>query len=300
MATRTVTPGANLLAAWVLAARPATLPAAVVPVLVGTAAGERGLARPLAFLAALVAALLIQIGTNFANDYFDFQKGADTATRLGPRRVTQTGLISPSQVLVATVITFGLAALIGCYLILVGGWPIAVAGVLSILAGVAYTGGPWPLGYHGLGDVFVFLFFGVIAVVGSAYLQTGSITLLALALAVPVGFLITAILVVNNLRDIDTDRAAGKRTLAVRIGRPATRVEYAVMVLGAYLVPMGLWLSGRLGGWFWLPALSLPLAALLIRDVTRTTDGPTLNGALKRTGQLLILFGLLLVGSLIL
>ena len=208
---------------WLLAARPATLPAAVVPVLVGTAAALHGGVQlqigP--FVAALVAALLIQIGTNFANDVFDFHKGADTAERLGPPRVTQSGLVPPEQVLIATFVTFGLAALVGVYLVLVGGWPILVVGVLSILAGLAYTGGPWPLGYHSLGDLFVFIFFGVVAVVGSAYLQTLTITPLAVWASFPVGLLVTAILVVNNLRDIDTDRQVGKKTLAVRLGRRA-------------------------------------------------------------------------------
>ena len=208
---------------WLLAARPATLPAAVVPVLVGTAAALHGGVQLQVgpFVAALVAALLIQIGTNFANDVFDFRKGADTAERLGPPRVTQSGMVPPEQVLIATFVTFGLAALVGVYLVLVGGWPILVVGVLSILAGLAYTGGPWPIGYHSLGDLFVFIFFGVVAVVGSAYLQTLSITPLAVWASFPVGLLVTAILVVNNLRDIDTDRQVGKKTLAVRLGRRA-------------------------------------------------------------------------------
>src|SRR5579883_518000 len=195
----------NYFLAWLQAARPATLPAAFVPVVVGTAAAPgHGTLRPWSFLAALVAALLIQIGTNFANDLFDFQKGADTTERLGPRRISQSGLVTLHQVALATYFTFGLAVLVGLYLVAVSGWSILVVGILSILCGVAYTGGPWPLGYHGLGDVFVFLFFGLVAVVGSAFVQTNTITPLAIAAAVPVGFLVTAILVVNNLRDIDT------------------------------------------------------------------------------------------------
>ena len=170
--------------------------------LVGTAAGLHGSTALQVgpFLAAFVAALLIQIGTNFANDVFDFRRGADTADRLGPPRVTQSGLVSQKQVLTATFVAFGLAALIGVYLITVGGWPILVIGALSILAGLAYTGGPWPIGYHSLGDIFVFVFFGLLAVVGSAYLQTLTVTPLAVWASVPVGFLVTAILVVNNLR----------------------------------------------------------------------------------------------------
>jgi 1,4-dihydroxy-2-naphthoate octaprenyltransferase len=287
------------LRVWLLAARPATLPAAIVPVVVGTAAALHGGGRVNVgpFVAALVAALLIQIGTNFANDVFDFHRGADTPDRLGPPRVTQSGLISPRDVLIATYVTFGTAALIGIYLIAVGGWPILVIGALSILAGLAYTGGPWPIGYHSLGDVFVFVFFGVIAVVGSAYLQTLAITPLAIWASIPVGLLVTAILVVNNLRDIDTDRRVGKITLAVRLGQRGTRFEYATLVRGAYLVPPLLTLMGLIGQWWWLPWASLPLAVWLIRYVGNT-EGRALNLALKRTGQLHLAYGLLFAASL--
>jgi 1,4-dihydroxy-2-naphthoate octaprenyltransferase len=283
---------------WLLAARPATLPAAIVPVIVGTAAAlHTGAQLQVApFVAALLAALLIQIGTNFANDVFDFKRGAD-AERLGPPRVTQSGMVPPEQVLLATYLTFGLAALIGLYLVLVGGWPILIIGVLSILAGLAYTGGPWPIGYHSLGDLFVFVFFGVLAVTGSAYLQTLSLSPVALWASVPVGFLVTAILVVNNLRDIDTDSRVGKITLAVRLGKAGTRLEYAILVLGAYVVPPLMTLQGLLGAWWWLCWLSLPLAAWLVRYVWRT-DGRPLNQALKRTGQLHLLFGLLFAAGL--
>lgn len=300
MAQSAALPKNSYWSAWILAARPWTLPAAVVPVVVGTAVAGPALPRPLSFLAALIAALLIQIGTNFANDLFDFKKGADTTARVGPQRVSLGGLISPRQVVVATILTFALAALLGVYLAAVTGWPIIVIGALSIICGVAYTGGPFPLGYHGLGDVFVFLFFGLVAVVGSAYVQLVALSPLAVAAAVPVGFLAVAILIVNNVRDIDTDRAAGKRTLAVRIGRRATRIQYAVIVLGAYCVPLALGLSGGLGGWFWLPWLTLPLAVALVRTVVRASDGPTLNRALQRTGQLHLLFGLLLAASMVL
>jgi 1,4-dihydroxy-2-naphthoate octaprenyltransferase len=267
-----------------------------VPVIVGTAAGTAPFGSHVIhewpLLAALVAALLIQIGTNFANDVFDFRRGADTLERLGPLRVTQAGLISPRQVLIATYLTFGLAALIGVYLVLWGGPFILAIGVLSILAGLAYTGGPWPIGYHALGDLFVFIFFGLLAVVGSAYLQVPVVSRLDLWAAVPVGFLVTAILVVNNLRDIQTDRSVGKRTLAVVLGPRTTRLEYAVLVAAAYLVPLLLWLQGLLGAFFWLPWLSAPLAVWLVRCVTRTAGRP-LNQALKRTGQLHLVFGLL-------
>jgi 1,4-dihydroxy-2-naphthoate polyprenyltransferase len=279
---------------WLLAARPATLPAAVVPVVVGTAAALHG-GGPLnlgPFVAALIAALLIQVGTNFANDVFDFQRGADTPDRLGPQRVTQSGLVTPQQVLKATYLTFGVAVIVGLYLVLIGGWPILLIGALSILAGLAYTGGPWPYAYHALGDFFVFVFFGLLAVIGSAYLQTLTITPLVLWAALPTGCLVTAILVVNNLRDIDTDRQVGKITLAVRLGRRGTRFEFTVLVLVAYLTPLVMWLLGLLGPWIWLPWLSLPLGIWLVRYVTMTA-GRALNLGLKRTGQLHLVFGLL-------
>jgi len=248
-------------------------------------------------IATLVAALLIQIGTNFANDVFDFRRGADTVDRLGPLRVTQGGLVSPRQVLVATCITFGLALLVGLYLVRIGGWPILLLGVLCLLAGLGYTGGPWPFGYHGLGDLVCFIFFGVLAVLGSAYLQNPTLTPLDVWASIPVGCLVTAILIVNNLRDIDTDRRVGKMTLAVRLGRRATRFEYTVCVVIAYGVVVGVGLAGMAGAWWWLPLLSLPLAVWLIRFVART-EGRPLNQALKRTGQLHLLFGLLFAAAL--
>lgn len=287
---------------WLLAARPATLPAAIVPVLVGTAAGatEAARFRPLPFLAALLAALLIQVATNFANDYSDFHRGADTAERLGPTRVTQGGLLTPAQVVRGIVVTFGAAVLLGLYLVWVGGWPILAIGICSILAGLAYTGGPWPFGYHGLGDLFVFVFFGLVAVMGSAYLQTGAWTLLALAAAVPVGLLCTNILVVNNLRDLATDRAAGKGTLAVRIGDRATRAQYALLAAAAYLVPVALVAAGRASRWLLLPLLTLPVALRLTRLVLGGLAGRELNAVLKRSGQLEMLYGVLLATGLLL
>jgi 1,4-dihydroxy-2-naphthoate octaprenyltransferase len=291
-----------------MAARPATLPAAVVPVLVGTAAAHGPLShpgpfKPLPFVAALVAALLIQVGTNFANDYFDHRKGADTPHRVGPVRVTQSALVTPAAVRRATIVVFALAVLIGLYLVAIGGWPILLIGLLSIAAGVAYTGGPWPLGYHGLGDLFVFIFFGLVAVMGSAYLQTGAFTANALVAALPVGFLTTAILVVNNLRDIDTDRAARKITLAVLLGRRGTRAEYILLLAGAYLVAAARMLGSGgptpVSALALLPWLTLPLAFSLVRTVTGQ-EGRALNAALKGTGQLDLFFGLLFSLSLLL
>jgi 1,4-dihydroxy-2-naphthoate octaprenyltransferase len=275
-----------------------TLPAAVVPVLVGSAAAWReGFFQAGPFVAALVASVLIQIGTNLANDYFDFRKGADTAGRLGPIRVTQSGLVAPATVRGATILTFGLAALIGVYLVAVGGWPILAIGLLSIGAGVVYTGGPWPLAYHSLGDLTVFIFFGLVAVIGTAYLHAGALLPLAIVNALPVAALVTAILVVNNLRDIDTDRATGKRTLEVRLGRRGTRLEYLLLVIVAYLVPLASWLALGVPRFFWVPWLSLPLAVHLVR-VVFTAEGRPLNAALAGTGRLHLLFGILLAASI--
>ncbi len=284
---------------WLLAARPKTLLAAVAPVVVGTAiaAADGGFYFPAA-LTAFAVALLLQIGANLANDVFDFRRGADV-NRLGPVRVTQSGLIPPERVLLATGLVLGAAMLVGGYLVWRGGWPILFLGLLAILSALAYTGGPAPLGYHGLGDLFVFLFFGAVAVAGTAYVQTQELTRLAVAASVPVGCLATAILVVNNLRDVETDRVAGKRTLAVRLGAPATRLEYALLLAAAYLTPPLLWLTDLISAWWWLPWLTLPLAAALVRRVARET-GPALNARLAGTARLQLLFGLLFAGSILL
>jgi 1,4-dihydroxy-2-naphthoate octaprenyltransferase len=269
-------------------------------VLVGTAlaaADGRFAAGPA--LACLVAALLLQIGSNIANDYFDHLKGADTPDRIGPLRVTAGGLLSPAEVRGGMVAVFGLAAAIGVYLIAVGGWPIFVVGVAAILAAVAYTGGPKPFGYMGLGDVAVFIFFGPVAVVGSYYVQTLTLTPTAIIASLPVAALITAILVVNNLRDMDTDRRAGKITLAVRFGRDGARLEYAALLFASYLALALLWLSGG-SPWLLLPFATLPLALRLLDVVRTATDGPTLNHALAGTARLSLLFALALaLGSLL-
>jgi 1,4-dihydroxy-2-naphthoate octaprenyltransferase len=285
---------------WLLAARPKTLPAAAVPVIVGTAvAVSDGLFRAGPALAALVAALLLQIGTNLANDLFDFKKGADTAARLGPLRVTQAGLLSPQQVLAGMWVTFALAALIGLYLVTVAGWPIVVIGLLSILAGIAYTGGPFPLGYHGLGDLFVFIFFGLVAVGGTYYVQAGTIRAMAWWASIPIGLLATAILVVNNLRDIETDRAAGKQTLAVRLGGRGAQLEYSFLVGLAFLIPLWMWLTDVATPWVMLAWLAMPLAIRQTRLIFQVT-GRGLNQALAGTAQLELVFGLLLSAGLIL
>jgi 1,4-dihydroxy-2-naphthoate octaprenyltransferase len=278
-----------------MAARIRTLPAAVAPVLVGTAvAVERGIFRPGPFVAALLGSILIQVGTNLANDYSDARRGADAEDRVGPVRVTAGGLVPPRQVLIATYITFGLALLCGLYLVVFAGIELLFVGIASIAAGVLYTGGPRPYGYEGLGEVFVFLFFGIVAVTGSTFAQLESWPWQAFVLAVPVGLLAAAILVVNNVRDLDSDRRAGKRTLAVRLGRERARTIYALMVYGAYVVAPLPWLLGALSPWLVLPWLTLPLALKLVRTVRAHGDGPTLNEMLAQTGVLQLAFCLLL------
>ena len=286
---------------WLMAARPRTLPAAVAPVLVGTAlAGYAGVFHPLRFVAALLGAILIQVGTNLSNDYSDARRGADADDRLGPVRVTAGGLVPPRQVLIATYATFALAVLAGVYLVVVAGWQLLLVGGASILAGVAYTGGPKPYGYEGLGEVFVFLFFGIVAVAGSYFVQTRHLEWEAFALAVPVGLLAAAILVVNNVRDIDSDRRAGKRTLAVRLGRKRTRGVFAFLVYLAYVLAPVTWLFGPITAWVLLPWLTLILATRVVRTVRNHADGPTLNQALAQTGMLQLAFCILLSAGLLL
>ncbi len=275
---------------WLNAARPRTLPAAIAPVLVGTAAAiftADDLPRLGGFIAALVASILIQIGTNLANDYSDARRGADSADRLGPVRVTSAGLITPQRVLTATWIAFGLAALLGIYLAWLAGWIIIVVGLVSIAAGFLYTGGPKPYGYAGLGEIFVFLFFGLVSVNGSYYVQLEELAWLPFGLSVAIGLLSTAILVVNNVRDIDSDRRANKNTLAVRIGREKTRRLYVILVLGAFFV-LALTIVLNDGPWLaLLGLLAIPMARDPIAAVTGRTDGPSLNKALAGTGAVL-------------
>jgi 1,4-dihydroxy-2-naphthoate octaprenyltransferase len=286
--------------AWVVAMRPRTLPAAIAPVLVGMAlAGADGVFEPLPGLAALATALLIQAGTNLANDYFDFVKGSDVSGRSGPTRVAQAGLISLRHLRVGILTTFALATMLGVYLVNVGGWPILVVGLASLVSALAYSGGPFPFGYHGLGDLFVFVFFGLAAVCGTYYVQALTITPMVVAAAVPVGTLITAILVVNNLRDMDTDEQTGKRTLAVVIGSGATRLEYLLLVSLAYLTPPLFWLVQWSEPWVTLPWLTLPLAVRLNRIVRTTRQGPPLNRVLAGTANLTLLFCVLFAVGLI-
>jgi 1,4-dihydroxy-2-naphthoate octaprenyltransferase len=283
-----------------MAARPRTLPAAIAPVLVGTAAAVEvsGEIRGGAFIAALVGSIFIQIGTNLANDYSDARRGADTADRLGPVRVTSSGLVAPRRVLVATWVAFAVAVAAGIYLATVAGVVILIVGAASILAGVLYTGGPRPYGYEGLGELFVFLFFGLVAVNGSYYVQLERLDWLPFGLSLAVGFLATAILVVNNVRDLETDRRAGKMTLAVQLGRRRTRSLYALLIVAAFAaVPITL-LAADGPAWGLLVLVAAPLVRRPLGAVMTRTDGPSLNGALAGTGALLAAFSALLAAGL--
>lgn len=290
----TASPGPSRAQIWLAAARPRTLPAAVAPVVVGTAcAHAAGAVAWGPAVAALVGALLLQLAANFSNDLFDAQSGADGPDRIGPLRAVSAGLISPAAMKVATALTIAAALVVGSYLVALRGWPIVAIGVASILAALAYTGGPWPLGYHGLGDVFVMIFFGFVAVGGTAYVQLGDVPALAIAAGFAVGCLATAILVVNNARDIASDTRAGKRTLAVRLGRRGAMLEYFGLMLGAYATAIGLavWMRSPAPA---LPVLSAPLAVARCRRLVAAADGPAHNQLLAQTAQLMLLFSLLL------
>ena len=295
-ATRALPPPGSL-GAWVLATRPPTLAAAFVPVAVGTAvAALEGGVRWLPALAALAGALLLQIGANFANDVFDFEKGTDDENRLGPTRAAQAGLLTGAQLKQGMVVAFVLATLAGVYLTWVAGWAIVAIGVASILSAIAYTGGPYPLGYHGLGDVFVMVFFGFVAVGGTAFVQLLTVPPSAILAALPVGSLATAILVVNNVRDRHGDAQTGKRTLAVRWGKRGGLVEYLLCLVLAYGAPVALAVVER-APTIAAPLLTLPLGAGLWRRLA-AEEGKTLNPVLAETARLLVLHGALLTAGL--
>lgn len=284
---------ASGLNVWLLAARPKTLWAGIVPVLIGTAmAIEAGGFHPGAALAALFGSIMIQIGTNYANDYYDFVKGTDTTARIGPQRVTQSGLVSPGAMRTATAIVFALAFMAGVYLVWRAGWPIVIIGLASILFGLVYTGGPLPIGYVGLGDIFVLFFFGPVAVGGTYYAQTLHIEWPVIAAGFAPGLFSVAILTVNNLRDHDTDFAGGKRTLTVRLGRTFARWEYALSIVIASLLPAVIVLVTRSHYWSLAAIVTIPFALPGIRTAFTSTDGPVLNDLLATTGKLLLLFGL--------
>lgn len=290
----------SLFQIWLLAIRPKTLPAAASGVVMGSAlAWMDGSFHILPALAAMCVALLLQIASNVANDVFDFERGTDTDERQGPLRVTQARLLTPAQVKHGLLVILGLAAVFGLYLAFVRGWIVIWIGLAAIISAVAYTGGPFPLGYYGLGDIFVFIFFGLAAVAGTYFVQVGSVSPAAWWMSVPVGLIITAILVVNNLRDIENDRKGNKRTLAVRLGVRGTRMEYLLCLVGAYLIiPLAAWL-GLIPWLALLTWLSLPLAIKTVRTVF-TQAGRPLNAALAGTGQLALVFSLLFWGSLLL
>lgn len=278
---------------WIQAARPRTLPAAAAPVLVAAALAWRdGVFQPLAALTCLLISLLMQIGANFANDLFDHQRGADTPDRLGPPRVTAMGLVSPNQMRRGLVVIFGLAALLGLYLIYLRGWPVLVLGIAILTAALTYTGGPFPYGYNALGDLFVFLSFGLAAVCGTYYVQAGALTPTAGWVSLPIGLLIVNILVVNNTRDILTDRKTNKRTLAVLLGREAMLTEYLACLLGAYLLPLGLWFFGLTSPGVLLTWLSIPQAFALYHEFSRA-EGRALNQTLAGTARLSLLYAAL-------
>ncbi len=289
-----------VLRRWYLAIRPKTLPAAASGVIVGSALAWRDGGFSLGpALAALGVALLLQIASNLANDVYDGERGADTAARLGPLRVTQSGLLSRGQVKRGVAVVLCLALVLGAYLAFVAGPWAVVIGVAAIVAALAYTAGPYPLGYHGLGEVFVFAFFGLAAVVGTYWVQAGGTTLPAWLMAVAVGSLITAILVVNNLRDVEQDRDAGKRTVAVRIGVPATRCEYAALMALPYGLLAALVVAGELPAAALLAWLSLPLALRATQRVF-TQSGRALNAVLAGTGQTALAYSVLFALGLVL
>ena len=285
---------------WLLASRPKTLLASVVPVMVGTAlAINVDKFNPLVTLVALVCSLLIQIGTNFTNDLYDFYKGADTVSRKGPVRVLAAGLISVKEMKTGIIIAFLSAFILGLYLVYIGGIIILAIGVLSILAGIAYTAGPYPLAYKGLGDIFVFMFFGLIGTMGTFYLQANELSLAAFLSSIPVGSLITNILVVNNYRDIETDRIAGKNTLAVKLGKTFTQYQFIFLIFVSFIVPLLLFLFFDFKFWIFLPYLTLPVVYKTI-SMLFTLDGVQLNETLELTAKLSAMYGILFSAGLML
>lgn len=286
---------------WVEAARPKTLAAAIVPVMVGASLALQANALNLTnTIVALICAILIQIGTNFANDYFDFVKGSDTDERIGFRRATAAGLVSAKQMLNATIFTMGLAFVLGLYLVWSSGWVILVIGILSLIFGILYTGGPFPLGYNGLGDLFVFIFFGIVAVMTTYYINAMEWSMDAFWASLAVGGLCVNILVVNNLRDVEQDKISGKRTLGVLFGETTLKVEYLIMVLLAFAIPPHFLFQLNFNYWILLPFLSLPLAIYFVYVIWTETNKSKLNPMLERTAQFMILFGILFSVGIIL
>ena len=283
----------SAIQSWFLAARPRTLPAAVMPVMVGSALAFRdNYFDPVIALVALACALLLQIGSNFANDLFDHLSGADTRERKGPVRAVASGLITPLQMKIGIVIVFGIAFILGLYLVVIGGLPILIIGIASITMAILYTGGQYPLGYYGWGDVMVFLFFGFIGTMGTYYVQALQLSLTAFLVSIPVGALITNILIVNNYRDVETDERAGKRTTAVIFGRKFARWEFTVLLFSAYGIPLLVWVFFELSAWILLPFISFPLA-LRVLAMMNTLHGRELNLALEQCAKLVAFYGIL-------
>src|SRR6266436_10060812 len=296
VATTTLTPRA----VWWSAVRPATLAASVAPVLAGTViAVHQGSIRPIAGVGALVVAVCLQLGVNFANDYSDHRRGADSPARVGPVRAASSGVVSSAQVRWAAIGSFGLAAVVGTVLSLATDWRLLIAGAACLLAGWLYTGGPRPYGYLGLGELFVFVFFGLVATVGTVYVESLRITPLAILFGCSMGFLASAILVLNNLRDIETDAAAGKRTLATRIGRDRTLILLVVLVAAAFAVPILMSLLGFAGMTVALALFAIPIAAIPVRTAFASRSGPSLVAALKQMAAAEIAYALLLTVGLL-
>jgi 1,4-dihydroxy-2-naphthoate octaprenyltransferase len=278
---------------WIEASRPKTLWASVAPVIIGTAMAYRdGMWEPVIAVITMLSSVLIQIGTNFANDYFDFFKGADTKERIGPSRVTGSGLIKPESMRIAFFSAFLLSVILGLYLIFLGGWPILIIGTFSILFGILYTGGPFPLGYKGLGEIFVLIFFGPVAVGGTYYLQTLNINLTVILAGLSPGLISTALLTVNNLRDLNTDKKAGKRTLAVRFGPIFARAEYIFSISLACIMPLLLLIVDPAHPYSLAAILVLILAGPPVKSVLFDEISPELNKALASTGKILLFYSL--------
>jgi len=293
-------PALTPVRAWWSAVRPATLAASVAPVLAGTAVAiHQGGIRPAAGFGAIVVALAMQVGVNFANDYSDFVRGADTPRRVGPLRAASSGVVAPARVKEAALLAFGIAGVAGVALSLATDWRLLLLGAACLLAGWLYTGGPRPYGYLGLGEVFVFVFFGLVATCGTVYVETLHVTPLALLAGIGVGCLATAILVINNLRDIDTDAAAGKRTLATRIGRDRTLILLLLLVCAAFAVPIVMFVTGLAGVTVMLVYFGIPIAAAPVRTAFASRSGPALVAALKRMAAAEIAYALLLTAGLL-
>ncbi len=285
---------------WMMASRPKTLLAAFVPVIIGSSlAVADGVFNPAAAFIALLCSALIQIGTNFVNDLYDFLAGTDTKERVGPTRVLAAGLVSVKEMKIAITLVFGVTFLCGLYLVYLGGWVILLIGILSILSGIAYTAGPYPLAYNGLGDIFVFVFFGLVGTAGAYYVQSLHFTTLSILTAIPVGALITNILIVNNYRDIEQDKANGKNTLAVLFGRKFSQVQYSAFLIISYIVPVLVYIFFRQSVFVFLPILSLPLSVKLVKMIY-TYDGAQLNETLELTAKLSGIYGILFSAGLIL